>query len=47
MTIQELKEKLALIPEDKNQYKVTTESGFKGLDGDIFIIEENQTIIIE
>lgn len=47
MTVQELKERLELIPEDKNQYKVTTESGFKKLDGDIFIIEENQTIIIE
>lgn len=47
MTIQELKEKLALIPEDKNQYEVTTENGFKKLDGDIFIIEEIQTIIIE
>lgn len=47
MTIQELKEKLTFIPEDKNQYEVTTESGFKKLGGDIFVIEEKQIIIIE
>lgn len=47
MTIKELKELLELVPEDKNEYKVTTESGCKGFDGDIFIIEESKTIIIE
>ena len=47
MTIKELKELLELIPEDKNEYKITTENGFKAFDGNIFIIEESKTIIIE
>lgn len=47
MTIQEFKKLLELIPKDKNEYKITTDNGFKAFDGDIIIIEETKTIIIE
>lgn len=47
MTIKEFKELLELIPQDKNEYKITTDNGFKAFDGDIFIIEETKIIIIE
>lgn len=47
MTIKEFKELLELVPKDKNEYKITTENGFKAFDGDIFIIDETKTIIVE
>lgn len=47
MTIQEFKELLELIPKDKNEYEITTDNGFKAFDGDIFIVDEAKTIIIE
>lgn len=47
MTIKEFKELLELIPKDKNEYKITTENGFKAFDGTVFIIDETKTIIVE
>ena len=47
MTLKELKELLEKIPQDKDGYEITTESGFKKIDGDIFIVDKAKTIIIE
>lgn len=47
MTVKELKEILEQIPPDKEDYTITTEVGLKGFDGEVFINDDSERVIIE
>jgi hypothetical protein len=47
MTVKELKKILEQISSDKEDYIVTSECGLKGFDGEIFIDNDKEKVIIE
>lgn len=47
MTIKELKELLKNLPPECDNYKVTTEEGYQGFDGEIFIHDKLKEVNID